>query len=87
MKLAGGKKYVVLASSGHLSTISKEAMTLLASKDYHDLIAGKALLLTNFGHKLVGNFYLQVKKPAMPTKIFENREEAMVWLRELLAKA
>ncbi len=86
MKLSAGKKYVVLVSSGHLSSISKEAMNLISTKDYSDQIIGKALLVEFMGHRLVGNFYLKVKRPAMQTKIFSDREKALEWLRSLIAR-
>jgi hypothetical protein len=86
LKLSAGKKYVVLVSSGHLSSISKEAMNLISAKDYSDQILGKALLVEFMGHRLEGNFYLRVKRPAMETKIFTDREKALEWLRRLIAR-
>lgn len=85
LKLSGGKQYVVLVSTGGLSTISKEAMQLISAKDYSDKAIAKALLIENLGHRLVGNFYLKVIKPAMKTKIFTDREKALEWLREVIA--
>jgi hypothetical protein len=85
LKLSGGNQYVVLVSTGGLSTISKEAMQLISAKDYSDKVMAKALLIENLGHRLVGNFYLRVIKPAMKTKIFTDREKALEWLREVIA--
>jgi hypothetical protein len=84
LKLSGGEQYVVLVSTGRLSTISKEAMQLISAKDYSDKAIAKALLIENLGHRLVGNFYMRVIKPAMKTKIFTDREKALEWLREVI---
>jgi hypothetical protein len=59
-------------------------MQLISAKDYSDKAIAKALLIENLGHRLVGNFYMRVIKPAMKTKIFTDREKALEWLREVI---
>ncbi len=43
-----------------------------------------AYVSSNFGHKIIGNFYLKVNKPGRPSKIFPNKDEAIVWLKTFL---
>lgn len=86
LKLAEGERYVVLVVSGHLASISKEARELSASKEFAVQAIAKALVVEYLGHKIVGNFYLKINKPAMKTKLFSNREDALIWLRKKLSK-
>ena len=62
-------------------------MTEIAAKGFNNSLLGKALLVSNLGHRMVGNFYLRVKKPAINTRIFDDREMALEWLRELLSES
>lgn len=82
LMLAEEKPYCVLTVSGHLSSISKEARETVASKTFAGITKAKALVVDSLGQRIVGNFYLTVNKPHIKTKIFGNREEAIVWLRE-----
>lgn len=84
LKLMGDCKYCVLISSQFLASISKEARELAASKEFRKNTIAKALLISSIGHKIVGNFYLQVNKPVTKTRIFSDREKALEWLKEQL---
>jgi len=84
--IAGGVPYVVLVSSGHLSSISNEARLLTASREFALGTIAKALLIRSMGHRIVGNFYLAVNRPVLPTQIFTEREKALVWLRLKLSE-
>lgn len=84
LSLTKGKRYTVLVSSGYLSSISKEARELTASKEFAMNTVAKAIIVDTTGHQLIGNFYLNVNKPHIKTKLFTNREKALNWLREIL---
>lgn len=85
MELSGGLPYCVLVVSGHLSSVSKEAREIVASKEYVGVTKAKAFLIESLGHRIVGNFYLTVNKPHIKTKLFSNRNDAILWLRQQLA--
>ncbi len=79
-KLSNGQPYAVLVDSGMYTTISKEARELLASKEFAEITIAKALLVRSLGHRIMGQFYIKINKPFIPTKIFSDREEAILWL-------
>lgn len=81
ISLTNGKPYCILVTAGHLSSISKEAKELTASKDFAQNTVAKAFLVDSLGHKTVGNLYLKINKPHIKTKVFTNRELAIDWLR------
>ncbi|PBQ33752.1 hypothetical protein CNR22_18850 [Sphingobacteriaceae bacterium] len=44
----------------------------------------EALIMDSLPLKILGNFYVEYKKPARPTKIFDNHEKAVEWLKSFL---
>lgn len=44
-------------------------------------LCAEAFILNSLPLKILGNFYLKFKKPSRPTKIFDNKEEAVGWLK------
>jgi hypothetical protein len=84
--LTNDDNYAILVIFGHLSEVSQGARELIASKEFQRKTVAKALLVTNIGHRLLGNFYLSVNKPAIKTKLFTDRQSAIEWLRAELNK-
>lgn len=82
LKLASHKPYTILVTSGPFSTITREAMDLVSSKEFQHLTIAKAILVNSRTHKIISSFYLNFKKPAIRTKIFTDRVKAITWLRE-----
>lgn len=85
--ITNGRRYCILVTAGYLSTITKEARELSASAEFSVSTIAKALLVSSSGQRMVGNFYLQVNKPSIKTKLFSDREKALNWLREELKNA
>lgn len=86
LKMSEGKPYVLLITSQPFSTITPEALSLSASKEFKQNTKAKALLVNNLPHRIVGNFYMKLKRPAIKTKLFNDREKAIKWLRRELKK-
>lgn len=84
LKLANGKRYGVLLSFGYLTNTTKEARELAASKDFKNDTIAIALLTHSLGQRLMGNFYLNINKPFVRSKLFNDEESAKKWLREVL---
>lgn len=87
MQLTNGKPYAAILSFGFMTEVTQKSRELLASKDFQQNTIAKALLVNNFGHRLLGNFYLTVNKPHIRTRLFTDRELALNWLRSELSKA
>lgn len=86
MSLMGDKKYVILVVSDSGGTISSDARRLTASPEFQQNTLAKAFLVDNLPHRIIGNFYLSFNRPAIPTRIFNDREKAMEWLRSELKR-
>ncbi len=87
LQLSLGNPYCILVDSGKYSTITPEALELSASKNFKQNTIAKALLIDGLPHRIVGNFYMRFKKPAIKTKIFTEREKAIKWLVSELKKS
>ncbi len=86
VELTNDDNYAVLVIFGHLTEVSQGARELIASKEFQRKTVAKALLVTNIGHRLLGNFYLSVNKPSIKTRLFTDRNSAIDWLRTELNK-
>lgn len=85
-RLAEGKNYGVLIKAQPFLSVSKEAMEVNASKEYQNLTRANALLIDGLPQRILGSFYIKFKKPAIKTKLFNDREKAIEWLRRELGK-
>ena len=79
-KLTNGNKYVLLVDSGMITTITKEGRELSASPEFQQNTIAKALYVRSYGHRLIGNVYIKLNKPAIKTRIFSCRDQALEWL-------
>jgi len=62
--------------------MSKEARTYLASDIIKQTFKASAILVHNPVMRLLGNIYMTVGKPVIPTKIFKDKEKAIEWLKQ-----
>jgi hypothetical protein len=81
-----GKKFYVLVESEGLFQITMGARDLGASKEYSDHMAAVALYSNNLTLKIIGNLYIKLKRPASPTKFFDDRSKAIQWLKDQMKK-
>lgn len=82
IKLSNGKKYPILAIYGNYNNFSNEAKELVAN---HTLTLADALVTQeNWAIQLLAKIYLRVNKPLRPTKVFDDVEEAVDWLKTFL---
>lgn len=81
MRIVGDNKHPVLFIANEYSLPSKESREYLAKKESLPYSLADAYVINSFPQKLAANFYLKVNKPARPTKMFTNTEEALKWLK------
>jgi hypothetical protein len=82
-----GKKFFILAEGIEMFTVTKEARKLAASKEYSDNTHAIAFYTINPSMFFLGKMYQQINKPAVPTNVFLNRDEALEWLTEKMRSA
>ncbi|CAN5306277.1 hypothetical protein BH09BAC5_BH09BAC5_14110 [soil metagenome] len=87
MRVIGeNKKFPVLIDAGEFSNVDKEVRIFSADAENNIYTLADAIAYSTFAQKLVANFYVKHNQPSVPTKIFGDKEEAIVWLRTFLKK-
>ena len=76
---------VVVYNAGVISMDKKARDYLSSEEGLRGCIAGTIVLDSPFG-LFLGNFYLSVTKPKMPTRIFSKTEDALKWLDKFRPK-
>jgi len=59
---------------------------LVASKDFQGKNIAKALVFDGLGQRIIANFYMRVNRPHIKTAVFGDRQRAILWLQDELAK-
>lgn len=83
LELSGGKSFAVLLDATNSFTTSPEARELVASKEYTDLRVAAAFFTSSMANRLIGNFFIRVNKPATPTRMFNDEQSALEWLKRI----
>jgi hypothetical protein len=84
LKMSGGKPYMTLSDIRNNPTSSPEARAFAATCDYAKFRLADALLADSSVMSLVANFYIRFNKPKVPTRLFNSKEKAVNWLKEIL---
>lgn len=81
LEIADHKPYTVLVMAEELASFSRETRELLASKEFVGKTKAKALVINGLGQRIMANFYLHINKPFIKTRLFNDRNKAIEWLR------
>ncbi|WP_317899181.1 DUF7793 family protein [Aurantibacillus circumpalustris] len=79
-------KFFVLIEGEDNTSVSFAARDAAASEEYSKNVAALALHSKKPLDTIMGNLFLKIKRPKVPTKFFEDRQKAMEWLTELANK-
>jgi hypothetical protein len=78
------KEMLVLIQSEGQVTMDKEARDFLASARGTEGLIAAAMVLRNPFDWALGSFFLHIRKPAMPSRIFIRYSSAVKWLRNVV---
>lgn len=81
---AGGKR-PVLVDLRAIKSQTAEARAYLAGPEGSAICQAVGLLIGSPVSRVLGNFYLGLNKPVVPTRLFTSEEEAQAWLRSFLS--
>jgi len=65
-------------------SVTKEARDNAIVMEDQTPCKATAVLVQNIAYALIANFYMKFNKPKRPYKVFNNREEAVDWLKGYL---
>ena len=76
-----GKKFLVLLEGDEQAAISGDARRAGASAEYAKHVAALAIYSPKSYEKVMGSLFLKINKPVVPIRFFDDRDEAIAWLR------
>ncbi|MCA9653074.1 MAG: hypothetical protein H6712_21890 [Myxococcales bacterium] len=70
-----------LVEPGNVKEFTREARTFFAESSENRAVSSKvALMVESPATRIIGNVFLRVSKPRIPTKLFGDRGAARAWL-------
>ena len=85
-RISRGKRHANLVDVRGLRYMSKETRDAFA-RQRSSMVAAIAVLVASSLQQAMGNLYLTVSRPVIPTRLFSSEELAIDWLREQCARA
>jgi hypothetical protein len=76
-------KFFVLLDGEEGADVAYDAKRLAASEEYKKYTAALALYSKSPLQAISGNLFLNINKPKIPTRFFDKREDALIWLKNL----
>lgn len=82
VSIQNGIKMPAFVDITNIKVLEKEARAFYASDELAEYSKGIALYTNSTFSKLIANFFMQIDKPVVPTKMFTDKTKALDWLRE-----
>ena len=79
-ELTGGRKLPFIYEADEHVGVTKEARHRALELESQKSISCTAIFAQNFIYKLLGDFYLLIKRPSMPYMVFTDFQEGIDWL-------
>lgn len=80
-RLGDGKELLQLITADEVSQFDNSARVFSASEEGTRYSKAEAFVVKSLSQRLIANFYVKVNKPPKPSKVFNNKEEAIQWLK------
>ena len=82
-KLTGGTKRAPnLVDFSGIRSMSREARAFYAGPDTARVMTAVAILVDSYLSRAMGNFFMGLNRPLIPTRLFSSEQEALQWLEE-----
>lgn len=83
-KQLSGLKIPMLISGGQYATTNTETLKYISVNENMPYSKCAAFIVSSISQKLLGNFYLKIYKPQRPTRFFNNKNDAISWLKQYI---
>lgn len=61
-----------------------ELLNVLAKNKNNPYSKADAFVIKSMSQRILANFYVKINKPERPTKFFNSKEDAIIWLKQYL---
>lgn len=86
IELVEGEKYFAVIDTSNNIDSSKDAREYYANNELNKFRYADAFIVSSLPLRMVINFFIRVNKPSIPTKMFNTKESAFLWINELKNK-
>ncbi|MCK5424623.1 MAG: hypothetical protein KAI89_04560 [Emcibacter sp.] len=83
-KLAPGRKLPVMVVGEAAVSVRVKIAEMCRSKWVADVTSAMAVVSPTKVGRVLGNIFMSIHKNPYPTKLFDNEEDALAWLRQYL---
>jgi hypothetical protein len=78
-----GEKFPLLIDSRGIKSMTREARNQFSTKGRETHTKAFAIIIDSSLSKVIGNFFMGINKPAVPTRLFDNEIDAEKWLKTI----
>lgn len=76
-----GKKYPLLIDARGIKSMTRDARNQFSTKGRETNVLAFGIVIGSPLSRVIGNFFMGINKPAVPTRLFDNEEDAEKWLK------
>ncbi|MBI4921951.1 MAG: STAS/SEC14 domain-containing protein [Devosia nanyangense] len=84
-KLNNGKRLPLFIDTKTMKSLSRDARHFYASDEAAACASAAAIIVGTPVSRVLGNFYLGLSNPHLPTRLFSEEGEALAWLQGFAA--
>lgn len=84
--MAADQKYLILVLTNQGASATSEAREYAAKESVRKNLIAEAIVIKNIALRLAATVYMKVNRPKQRIKLFNSKNEALKWLREIRAK-
>ncbi|MBI3518934.1 MAG: hypothetical protein HY062_06205 [Bacteroidetes bacterium] len=78
------KKYPALLDGDDFANVTPEGRRMVRELEPFIPVSARAMVIKVLGQRILANFYIRFHQPIIPTKIFDNHQEAQEWLNQFI---
>ncbi len=83
VEFTGREKYYALIDMSNHVDSTPEARNYYANSELAQYRLADAFVVVSLATRLVTNFYFSINTPPVPSKMFNTKEDALAWLKQL----
>lgn len=76
-----GEKFPLIVDSRGIKSITRDARNQFSTKGRETHVTSFAIIIDSPLSRVIGNFFMGINKPAIPSRLFENESDAIQWLK------
>lgn len=84
LKLSKGKRLPLYVDTSGMKSMTRESRLYYASEETAKTGRAVAIVVDTPVSKVLGNFYIGLSNPHLPSRLFTSEQEALAWLKGFL---